>query len=118
MSNAPKRLLIVEDHDDTRKVYVLVAKRCGYAVDEAASVSEALAKLDGQSRVILDLRLPDGDGADVLQAIRALHKPASVAVISAEHHGSMVEAALRLHPDAYFKKPVDGEQLVEWLSQP
>lgn len=62
------QILLTEDDEDVREVVADVLRDAGYAVDEVASVREALDRLDGGSAYALlltDGRLPDGDGFTV-----------------------------------------------------
>ena|ERR1044071_996147 len=65
-----KSILIVEDEADTRQVltHVLVAE--GYSVDAVGTVAEAWHRLDQRpyTLVIVDWRLPDGDGLVIADA--------------------------------------------------
>ena len=75
MSTAPSpRLLVVDDEPDLRTLYELTLVREGYDVECAGSVDEAWALLtargpEGYQLVITDMRLPDGNGLDLLRRI-------------------------------------------------
>lgn len=68
------RILLVEDHEDTREVMRQLLQRRGHVVLVARSVATALAVLDDGDPVdllISDLGLPDGSGLDLMKSIRA-----------------------------------------------
>src|SRR5829696_6961395 len=102
----PTTILVVEDHDDTRRVLALLLRHYGYAVVEAATVAEGMAKLDGQAVALLDFNLPDGLGTEILDRIRAEGRPIRVAMVSATQP-SELERTLGLGADAAFRKPLD-----------
>jgi len=67
------RILIVDDDDQVRGYLRRLLVRSGYGVEESATAGEALVRvrLDPPDLVLLDLRLPDRSGHDVLEEIRA-----------------------------------------------
>ncbi|MDB5297603.1 MAG: Chemotaxis protein methyltransferase CheR [Phycisphaerales bacterium] len=73
-ADATKRLrvLVVEDHDDTRKMLGLMLRSFGFDVTAAGTVREAVALADGQAFDLLlsDIGLPDGSGHDVMRHVR------------------------------------------------
>ena len=69
---AKARLLVVDDEPDLRTLYELTFVREGYDVESAGSVEEAWGLLQergpgGYQLVITDMRLPDGNGLDLLR---------------------------------------------------
>jgi CheY-like chemotaxis protein len=73
-SSAPKplRLLLVEDHPDSRDMLALQLESAGYRVATAATVGEALelAGRGGFDLLISDIGLPDGTGLEVMQEVK------------------------------------------------
>jgi len=73
-SDAPKplRLLLVEDHPDSRDMLALQLESAGYRVATAATVGEALelAGRGGFDLLISDIGLPDGTGLEVMQEVK------------------------------------------------
>ncbi len=102
-------VLVVDDEDDIRELLELSLLRMGLACDTAANLAEAHACLDrGDYRLCLtDMRLPDGDGLDLVAHIQAKHPGLPVAVISA--YGSIDTAirALKLGAFDFVTKPVE-----------
>jgi CheY-like chemotaxis protein len=66
-SDAPQRVLVVEDHEDIQEFLCHLIRSAGHDCLAASSVAEALEHVekDEVDVVFLDLKLPDGDGLDV-----------------------------------------------------
>jgi signal transduction histidine kinase/CheY-like chemotaxis protein len=69
---APRRILIVEDHEDTSHGMKLLLTRRGYDVSIAPNVADALALVRAEKFDLLlsDLGLPDGTGYELMEAVR------------------------------------------------
>ena len=67
------RVLLVDDHEDTLELLSELLRDVGADVRGAASAADALAVLDGFSPHVLvtDLRLPDGDGGELVRTVRS-----------------------------------------------
>lgn len=72
MPTARRRILCVEDHDDTRSMLTLLLEREGYYVIavENAAPGLALAQTQTFDRLILDVWLPDDDGLKLCRRVR------------------------------------------------
>src|SRR4029079_190332 len=103
-----KRALIVEDDPASASAMVGILKRYGLTVVTATTVQGALAALNHEfDYVILDLMLPDGDGAEVLRRMRDGNSSAWVCVITAPSDPAMLAAIQRLNPGCILRKPID-----------
>ena len=109
------KVLVVEDHFDSRLGIRRLLERAGFQVADAGSVDEAIPKIDGQAFALLDLHLPDGNGAQVCQAIRDQAPLTKVAFITAAYDAGRVIQELGQCPDAVFTKPLDVRLLLQWL---
>lgn len=109
--------LIVEDDPDTFEWVRRRIKRYGFDAEWAQTLAEGFEKLagDGHCCVILDLSLPDGNGAEIIRHIRTNHLPVKVAVVSGASDPAVLADAAMFRPDAFFTKPVDAIELVAWL---
>ena len=109
--------LIVEDDPDTFEWVRRRIKRYGFDAEWAQTLAEGFEKLSGVGHccVILDLSLPDGNGAEIIRHIRTNHLPVKVAVVSGTSDPALLADAAQLGPDAFFTKPVDAIELVAWL---
>src|SRR5690606_24826505 len=66
------RVLLVEDHPDTRLVLTMVLKRLGCTVTAAGTVADAIAAGERQQfdLLISDIGLPDGSGIDIMKRLK------------------------------------------------
>lgn len=71
----PRRLLLVEDHADTLRTFARMLRREGFEVQEAATVSEALAAARKGDLLLSDIALPDGDGCSLMRHLSGLGIP-------------------------------------------
>ena len=111
-ARAPK-VLIVDDEPQIRILLRATLGRAGYAVAEAATAREAVnAKaIDKPDLILLDLGLPDRDGLELVNLLRADPRSALI-VVSARDQTEQKVAALDLGADDYVTKPFDTEELL------
>ena len=107
------RVLVIDDEPDIRELIDLTLSRMGLAAACAGSVAEARQALaDGEFQLCLtDMRLPDGDGLEVVRYIGEHHAQTPVAVITAFGSTENAVAALKAGAFDYLAKPVGLEQL-------
>lgn len=113
------RILIADDEPPARlRLRRLVDEHVdGEVVGEAGSGREALAAVE-RSRpdlVLLDIRMPDGDGLSVAHALRQLAVPPAVVFVTA--HADRALAALEAGAAAYLVKPVNGGRLAQAVAR-
>lgn len=112
-------MLLVEDDLVSASALRSILVRRGYHVVHAATVAEAMAGLSPPPDVvILDLMLPDGDGAAVLVHLRAAGVSVRVIVTSAVHDPDRLSAVRALAPDVMLQKPIDLVGLFRVLNPP
>jgi two-component system response regulator PilR (NtrC family) len=106
-------VLLVDDEPDILELLELALRKMGLEVDKAGNVREALTKLAAShyDLCLTDMRLPDGNGLQVVQHIAQHNLDVPVAVITA--HGNMENAVTALKAGAfdYLSKPVLLDQL-------
>jgi two-component system response regulator PilR (NtrC family) len=107
--NEQQHVLIVDDEPDIRELLELTLSRMGLAVTSAADLAAARRALLEQrfSFCLTDMRLPDGNGLDLVQEITRDHPNLPAAVITA--HGKVEDAvrALKIGAFDFVSKPVD-----------
>ena len=94
------RVLVVDDEADIRELIDLTLVRMGLAAECAGSVAEAKAALNAGSfqLCLTDMRLPDGDGLEIVRYIGEHHVQTPVAVITAFGSAENAVAALKALP--------------------
>jgi len=112
-------ILIVEDDETIRVTLDGFLSRFGFDVSLAACGAEALDLLGQRSfgLVLLDLRLPDMSGLDVLSKIRETEDLSIVVIMTAYPEVRTAVAALKAGAYDYINKPFDLEDLRELLKR-
>ena len=106
-------VLIVDDEADIRALIEITLSRMGLRTQAAANVREARQRLDEQSfdLCITDMRLPDGDGLELIAHIQKLKAPPPVAVLTAYGSAQMAVDSLKAGAFDFVSKPVDLQAL-------
>ena len=107
------RALVVEDDQRIRSLVVRTLTRAGLACDEASRISEAeeLLSLHEYDILVLDRRLPDGDGLDVCRRARERGFGRSILMLTAMDDTSSTVEGLSDGADDYLGKPFDLDVL-------
>ncbi len=100
-------VLVIDDEVDLLQSYERILRRLGYDVVTAAcgETGLSIAQAKDVALVVVDLRLPDMDGLDVVRAIRAGPDPPPVIVITGFASAATRHAALRAGAAGYLSKP-------------
>ncbi len=108
------RILVVEDEADLAVTYDRLLRRQGYRVVTAASRGEGLKAIESAppALVIADLRLPDGDGLDIIRAAHARDPQVPVIVVTAFASRAARDAALASGASAFLAKPFPASALL------
>ena len=107
------RLLIVDDDAPFRTRLARAMARRGYAVSEAASVAEGIeaAETLRPSFAVVDLRLGDGSGLQVVAALRRVQPGARVVVLTGYGNIATTVVAMKAGAVDYLPKPADADQI-------
>ena len=113
MTQAPHTALIIDDEADILTLLGISLSRMGIQTHPASDLAQARAALAAQNFdfCLTDMRLPDGNGLDLVREITQNHPGLPVAVITA--HGDMQSAIEALKSGAFdfVNKPLDLERL-------
>ena len=111
--NDSPRVLVVDDEEDIRELLDLTLARMGLPADCAGTVAEARQYLEKErySLCLTDMRLPDGEGLEIVRLIGAHYGQTPVAVITAFGSADNAVAALKAGAFDYLAKPVALDQL-------
>jgi two-component system, NtrC family, response regulator PilR len=101
--------LIVDDERDIRELLVLTLGRMGLRIDTAANLGEARELLSRNSYDLCftDMRLPDGNGIDLVGEISRQYPSTPVAMITAFGNIELAVEALKAGAFDFVSKPVD-----------
>lgn len=108
------RVLLVEDQAELAGLVSANLRRSGFAVDHAGMLEEARAALatTPYDIVLLDLRLPDGDGFELIRSLRRKHDFTPIIVLTARDRLNDRVEGLNLGADDYLVKPFAHEELL------
>jgi len=119
------RILLVEDEPANRALVRAIIARTsraelrGVVLHEAATIAEARSMLASHpvDIVLVDVRLPDGNGLDLVTELRAHPDadPAKVVIVSASVLPAERTTALATGADAFLAKPFDPSDLVDLI---
>jgi two-component system cell cycle response regulator DivK len=109
-----KRILVVEDRDDSRMILVAMLSRfCGYETIEAANGAEAIEKAVAEKPdlILMDLDLPDISGIDAAKAVKENPNTAHIPIVAQTAWSSRQwkGKVLRIGMVDYLEKPVSME---------
>jgi DNA-binding response OmpR family regulator len=114
-----KTVLVVDD--DTYVALLLSMELPGVSILEAARMSEALplAAESDPAAVVIDRRLPDGDGLDLVRRLRTSFPTTQtpIVVITAGHDEAHRSEVLKAGADEYLAKPVNPPELLGCLAR-
>ncbi len=113
---AKRKILIVDDDADLRRLVSLMLEMGGYEVIAAQSGSEALLRVrsDRPDLILLDIMMPDMDGFETCRRLRKLPEGAHIPVImlSAADQVTDKVKGLRVGANDYITKPADSRELI------
>lgn len=115
-----KKVLIVEDYDDTRNFMKYLLEGYGYTVFEATDGREAVesVKQNSPDLILMDMAMPYMDGLAATKLIRACDGAAKLPIIAVTAHGeSYYRKAIEAGCDDLINKPLDFNILDSILNQ-
>ena len=116
------RILLVDDEPDIRKNLQFLLERHGHRVLTAANCREAIEHVDREDdhpfRVaIVDIRLPDGSGIDVVKVVKQRSPKTICLVITAYPTDENEHDARAAGAQQLFVKPFSVEQLMQFIEK-
>lgn len=112
-------LLLVDDDEVFLKRLAKAMEKRGFKVETASSVAagKALATARPHAYAVIDLRLEDGNGLDVVEALRAKRPDARIVVLTGYGAIASAVAAVKIGATDYLSKPADADEVVNALLQ-
>jgi len=114
-----RRILYVEDHEDTRELVTLLLAQKSYEVITGATIESgvALAGAEQFDLYLLDSWLPDGSGVELCKRIRQFDKTTPILFYSAAAYATDAELALKSGAQGYLVKPSQPTELCDVVSK-
>lgn len=113
--------LIIEDNPDNMVLITRLLEKAGYRTMHAWTGMEGvtMAVQYSPNFIILDIQLPDIDGREVLQRIRAIGAIASIPIIAMTSYAMSGdrEKLLAAGCDGYIEKPIDPMRVISQIRQ-
>jgi len=112
-TRSTKSLLLVDDDKVWLERLARAMKRRGYDVYTASSVAEATvtAVRVRPAYAVIDLRLEDGSGLDIVQAVRAMRPDGRIVMLTGYGNIATSVAAVKMGAVDYLAKPADADDI-------
>jgi len=113
------RILVIDDEESIRKSLAAVLEEKGYLVDTAENGKEAIEKSKTRlyNLALIDIRLPDMDGVQLLTAIKeTIPKTVKIIITGYPSLENAIEAVNK-GADAYIIKPFDMNKLLDMIKE-
>jgi DNA-binding response OmpR family regulator len=104
----PRRLLYVEEHEESRQMLVCMLKNAGYAMSTATSIADGLNLVEREQfdLYILGSGYTDGSGVDLCRQLHAFDPLTPIMFFSGEAYPSDIAAGLAAGAQQYLTKPM------------
>ncbi len=108
-----RRLLIVDDDAAFRNRLARAMEQRGYRVGAAASIDEAIAQARAEPPdfAVIDLRLEDGSGLDIVATLRDLQPGVRIVILTGYGNIATAVAAVKAGAVDYLAKPADADDI-------
>jgi two-component system response regulator ArlR len=115
----PRRILYIEDHEDTRELVTLLLAQRSYEVITGSTIETgvALAGTEDFDLYLLDSWLPDGSGLDLCERIRQFDKTTPILFYSAAAYAADYDMALKCGAQGYLVKPSQPSELCDMVTR-
>ena len=119
MQSEKRRVLYIEDHEDTRELVTLLLSQKSFEVVTGTTIESgiALALAEKFDLYLLDSWLPDGSGMDLCRRIREFDQTTPILFYSAAAYASDQEMALQSGAQGYLTKPSQPSDLCRIVSE-
>ena len=112
-------LLIVDDDASFLQRLARAMEKRGFVAETAESVAEARAKIEAKdpSFAVVDMRLEDGNGLDVIEILRSRRPEARAIILTGYGNIATAVTAVKLGAIDYLSKPADADEIYSALTQ-
>jgi two-component system cell cycle response regulator DivK len=114
-----KKILVVDDNQDSRELIVKVLKSKGYQMIEAVDGEDALEKVTAENPdlILMDISIPKIDGYEVTRRLKSQANFKNTPIIALTAHAMKGdrEKALEAGCDGYISKPIDIHEIPDQI---
>ena len=111
----PRKILIVEDNEDSRELVMKVLKNKGYQIIEAIDGEEALSKAQTEepNLILMDISIPKIDGFEVTKKLKGMDEFKNIPIVALTAHAMKGdrEKFISAGFEGYISKPIDVREL-------
>lgn len=111
-----KKILIVEDSFIVSKLLKTVLTSKGYEVTVRETKKDTLVDTNHYDFIILDYKLPDGNGTELVSTLRSRSPGVPIILLTARGTDSVKEEAKKVGINEFLEKPVDTSTLITIIS--
>ena len=120
--NMAKKILVVDDNDDGRRLVGKVLKMYGYQVIGVATGEDAvtMAQSELPALILMDIRLPGGiDGLEATRRIKAAPETSHITILAltASVRPEDIQSALNAGCNGFARKPIDVDELPKQVDE-
>ncbi len=118
-TDTDRTLLIVDDDKPFLQRLARAMELRGFEVETAASIAEGLARVEARAPAyaVVDMRLGDGNGLDVVEALRESRPDARTVVLTGYGNIATAVTAVKLGATDYLSKPADADEVMRALTR-
>lgn len=113
----PRKILLVEDNQDSRELVVKILKKKGYQIIEAIDGEEALSKTQAEkpNLILMDISIPKIDGFEVTKRLKGMDEFKNIPIVALTAHAMKGdrEKFISAGFEGYISKPIDIHELPE-----
>lgn len=119
MANRKKQILVIDDDKSILRTFTRILEKSGYEIDVVETGKEALEKTKNKTYdlALIDIRLPDMDGTDLLAKMQQTMRGVIKILITGFPSLETGVKALDEGADAYIVKPVRPEELLALIKE-
>ncbi len=113
------KILVVDDQAELRMLVRMMLEQCGYEVSEAADSAALKATFDNPAPdiVLLDLKLPDADGLELIPVLKKQWPDSEVIVLTGHASYELAVEAIKRGAFHFQEKPIDNKGLLNLVEK-
>lgn len=114
-----KKILVIEDNIYLQSILTSLIEESGYSSVVAGDKKNGLNKFKDTKPdlILLDKKLPDGDGFDILKKVKEVNSVLPVIILTSHSGQKVKDQAFDLGANAFINKPFDNSELISVINE-